>query len=63
MAQALFHSDLETWQAWNRRTVERLREMQREDGSFTSSHGQVYGTGMSVLALALNYRLLPVYER
>ena len=63
MAQALFHSDLETWQAWNRRTVDRLRDMQREDGSFTSSHGQVYGTGMSVLALALNYRLLPVYER
>lgn len=63
MAQALFHSDLEAWKAWNRRIVEKLQKMQREDGSFSSSHGEAYGTGMSVLALALNYRLLPVYER
>ena len=63
MAQALFHSDLEAWQAWNQQIIERLQKMQNEDGSFTSSHGTAYGTGMSVLALALNYRLLPVYER
>jgi hypothetical protein len=63
MAQALFHSDLEAWKAWNMRTVARLQKMQEEDGSFWSSHGRAYGTGMSVLALALNYRLLPVYER
>lgn len=63
MAQALFHSDLEAWEAWNQRTVLRLQQTQREDGSFASSHGAAYGTGMSALALALNYRLLPVYER
>ena len=63
MAQALFHSDLEAWQAWNQRIIEQLQKTQNEDGSFTSSHGLAYGTGMSVLALALNYRLLPVYER
>ena len=63
MAQALFHSDLDAWEAWNRRTVRRLQEMQKEDGSFASAHGPAYGTGMSALALALNYRLLPVYER
>ncbi len=63
MAQALFHSDLEAWQAWNQRTIEQLQKVQNEDGSFTSSHGTAYGTGMSVLALALNYRLLPIYER
>lgn len=63
MAQALFHSDLEAWQAWNQRTIKQLQKMQNEDGSFTSAHGPAYGTGMSVLALALNYRLLPVYER
>ena len=49
--------------AWNQRTIEQLQKMQNEDGSFTSSHGPAYGTGMSVLALALNYRLLPIYER
>lgn len=63
MAQALFHSDFEAWQAWNRRTAEKLRKMQSDDGSIQSSHGLAYGTGMSLLALALNYRLLPVYER
>lgn len=63
MAQALFHSDLEAWGEWNERTVERLRQMQNENGSFSSEHGPAYGTGMSVLVLALNYRLLPVYER
>lgn len=63
MAQALFHSDLEAWKAWNERIVQRLQKMQEEDGSFASDYGRAYGTGMSVLALALNYRLLPVYER
>ncbi len=63
MAQALFQSDFEMWKAWNQKIVERLQKLQASDGSFSSSHGKVYGTGMSVLALALNYRLLPVYER
>lgn len=63
MAQALFQSDLETWKVWNQQLVQRLQPTQAEDGSFASSHGPAYGTGMSVLALALNYRLLPVYER
>ena len=63
MAQALFQSDLEAWEAWNRRVTVRLRELQMPDGSIDSSHGKAYGTGMSLLALALNYRLLPVYER
>ncbi len=63
MAQALFQSDFETWQAWNQRTIARLQQMQQEDGSFNSSYGKAYGTGMAVLTLALNYRLLPIYER
>jgi len=63
MAQALFHSDLEAWKAWNQRTMEKLQKMQKADGSISSPYGPAYGTGMSVLALALNYRLLPVYER
>ncbi len=63
MAQALFQSDFEAWNAWNQRTIERLQKMQAEDGSFASSHGRTYGTGMAILALALNYRLLPIYER
>lgn len=63
MAQALFQSDFEAWKAWNQRTIEWLQDTQAEDGSFSSSHGRAYGTGMAILALALNYRLLPIYER
>lgn len=63
MAQALFQSDFDAWQSWNQRTIERLQKMQKADGSYNSNHGTAYGTGMAVLTLALNYRLLPIYER
>ena len=36
-----------------------MRDIQHDDGSF----GGAYQTGMSLLALALNYRFLPIYER
>lgn len=60
MAQALFQGDYQAWQKWNAATVRQLAESQREDGSFD---GGAYGTSMSLLALALNYRFLPIYER
>jgi len=63
MAQALFQADFEAWQRWNTRTLRQLKSMQNEDGSFQSGHGPAYGTSMSMLALALNYRFLPIYER
>ena len=62
-AQALFQGDFAAWQKWNLRTIRLLKEQQADDGSFKSSHGQAYGTAMSLLALALNYRFLPIYER
>ncbi len=63
MAQALFQSDFEAWKKWNARMIEQMEKSQAENGSFFSGHGPAYGTGMAVLTLALNYRLLPVYER
>jgi hypothetical protein len=60
MAQALFQGDSEAWQKWNAAKVRELRELQRDDGAFA---GGAYNTGMSLLALALNYRFLPIYER
>jgi hypothetical protein len=60
MAQALFQGDYEGWQKWNTAKVRELREQQRDDGAFG---GSAYNTGMSLLALALNYRFLPIYER
>lgn len=60
MAQALFQGDYEAWQKWNALTIRQLAETQAEDGSFK---GGSFQTGMSLLALALNYRFLPIYER
>jgi len=60
MAQALFQGDYDSWQKWNAGEIRELRELQHEDGSFS---GGAYATGMSLLALALNYRFLPIYER
>ena len=40
--------------------VRELHDLQHDDGSFGNG---AYGTGMSLLALALNYRFLPIYER
>lgn len=60
MAQALFQGDYASWQKWNGSVVRQLHELQHDDGSFS---GGAYNTGMSLLALALNYRFLPIYER
>jgi hypothetical protein len=63
-SQALFQSDYKAWQQWNRNTTRLLREMQSDDGQIgNSQHGPTYSTSMSLLALALNYRFLPIYER
>ncbi len=63
MAQALFQGDFAAWDKWNTQTIRQLKAMQSDDGSFPSSYGPAYGTAMSLLALALNYRFLPIYER
>ena len=60
MAQALFQGDYDSWQKWNAMTIRQLTETQADDGSFKNGS---YQTGMSLLALALNYRFLPIYER
>ncbi len=63
-AQALFQADYKAWQQWNRNTVRLLRTMQADNGCIgNSAHGRAYSTSMSLLALALNYRFLPIYER
>ena len=63
-AQALFQADYKAWQEWNRNTITMLREMQSDEGQLgNSGHGPTYATSMSLLALALNYRFLPIYER
>ncbi len=62
-AQALFQGDVEAWEKWNKLLVRQLKATQLQDGSFTSQFGTTVGTSLSLLALALNYRFLPIYER
>jgi hypothetical protein len=62
-AQALFQGDVEAWEKWNKLLVRQLKASQAADGSFSSQFGKQLGTSMSLLALALNYRFLPIYER
>jgi hypothetical protein len=62
-AQALFQGDLPTWEKWNKLLVRQLKQQQKPDGSFAGDFGPHVATSLSLLALALNYRFLPIYER
>ena len=62
-AQALFQGDIVAWEKWNKLLIRQLKQMQHADGSIPGQFGNDVGTAMSLLALALNYRFLPIYER
>ena len=62
-AQALFQGDIEAWTKWNKNLVRQLKIVQAEDGSFRGTYGQHISTTLSLLAIAVNYRFLPIYER
>jgi hypothetical protein len=60
MAQALFQGEYAAWEKWNAATIRKLENNQADNGSFEND---AYKTAMCLLALALNHRLLPIYER
>jgi hypothetical protein len=62
-AQALFQGDLAAWEKWNKLLVRQLKSVQQADGSFQGQLGACVGTSLNLLALALNFRFLPIYER
>lgn len=62
-AQALFQGNVEAWGKWNKQLIRQLKASQRDDGSFAGQFGPSTSTSLSLLSLALNYRLLPIYER
>jgi hypothetical protein len=62
-AQALFQGDVAAWEKWNKLLIRQLKAAQRPDGGFRGQFGESFNTSMSLLALALNYRFLPIYER
>lgn len=64
MAQALFHADEESWMLWNEKNSKLMSASQMPDGSWSDrSMGQAGSTGFALLSMALNYRLLPIYEK
>ena len=62
-AQALFQGDVETWDKWNKLLIRQFKAQQLPDGSFKGQFGPATSTSLSLLAVALNYRFLPIYER
>lgn len=62
-AQALFQCDVQAWEKWNAGLVKTLKAAQAKDGSFSMSYGPEVDTPLTLLALAVNYKFLPVYER
>lgn len=62
-AQALFQGDIDAWKKWNKGLIRQIKSAQQEDGSIPGGQGVYVGTTLSLLALAVNYRFLPIYER
>ena len=62
-AQAYFRASPKLFEGWNAQNIKTLAETQTEDGSWTSGLGPTFSTAASLLSVALNYRLLPIYER
>ncbi|WP_436716740.1 prenyltransferase/squalene oxidase repeat-containing protein [Roseiconus lacunae] len=62
-AQALFQWDLDVWNRWNEDLIRKLKSQQKTDGSFDGELGVTNSTSMTLLALGVNFRFLPIYER
>jgi hypothetical protein len=62
-AQALLQGSPEDWKKWNQLLIRKLKEAQQDDGSIRGEFGKSTTTALSLLALAVNYRFLPIYER
>lgn len=68
LTQAAFHRGGEAWVRLGRPSLERLIRTQDKDGGWPvgksgQEPGRVYATAMALGALAVPYRLLPVYQR
>lgn len=66
VSQALFQADYRAWREWSVANTRDLIGRQGEDGSISLGggyHGPLYQTGMLLLSAALDFTLLPVYER
>ncbi len=63
LSQALFQGDMSEWQLWNQKMMRVFEATQTQNGSLNGQHGVTFSTSTALLAMALNYRLMPIYER
>ena len=62
-AQAMFLAGGDHWRHWFPKVREQLLAHQQPDGSWSSGHGESYGTAMSLLILQIPNRLLPIFQK
>jgi hypothetical protein len=63
LSQALFQGDMREWELWNQRMFRIFQATQSRDGSWSGPRGTTFSTAGALLTMALNYRLMPIYER
>jgi len=63
-SQAMFQAGGKYWKAMNEAILQELMARQQADGSWRGgTGGTVCGTAMALLAMEVNYNLLPIYQR
>jgi hypothetical protein len=65
-SQAMFQAGGKYWREWNETMTPALLAMQRADGSWgggDDSGGPTAATAFALLAIEVNYNLLPIYQR
>jgi hypothetical protein len=62
-AQATFLAGGDYWATWFPTVREELVASQLPNGSWSSNHGESYGTAMSLIVLEMPNRLLPIFQR
>ncbi|MEE9404245.1 MAG: prenyltransferase/squalene oxidase repeat-containing protein [Algisphaera sp.] len=62
-AQSIFLAGGTHWATGFPLMRDALVASQQSDGGWSSSHGEAYGTGMSLLVLQMPNRLLPIFQR
>lgn len=62
-SQAAFQLGGRYWETWAPRMYDLLLESQQPNGSWPGGIGPSYSTAMSILAMTVSYRQLPIYQR
>lgn len=62
-SQATFQLGNNYWNFYRPQMHKALFDYQQPNGSWLDTHGPVYATSMAVLALTVEYRFLPIYQR